>query len=136
MRPARSRRRTPSPRQGPESGPLLSDRPSSGSTHYAGASEAIVKATVIPREQGGKKSKAGRRREHQPYRFADDRAGHVERRSRLGGDHANPRGHLAERLPPRGERHEVAAVLDEQECDQRTPRKQCEILDRQAADLE
>ncbi len=59
----------------------------------------------------------------------------VDRTTRLGRNHANTRRHLAQGLTTRVERHEIPAVLDDQERDQGCLRKECRFGESESTDL-
>src|SRR5436309_7332683 len=98
------------------------------------AGEAVVDSTMIA-AQYGEEAEAGGRHKHEPHQLSDEGAPKVERGTRLGGHHLDAGGHFSERLTSGGERHEVAAVLDEEKRQQRGPRQDAKILESDAANL-
>src|SRR5712664_215483 len=84
------------------------------SANDAGPRETVVKATMIPAEEGGHESQTGGRREQQPHQRAEKRTAEVERRSVAFRHDADADRHLPERLSAGRERHQIAAVLYEQ----------------------
>ena len=67
---------------------------------------------------------------------SDARAAKVERETGFGGDDLDACSHFPDRLAAGRERHEVAAVLDEQKHTERRPRQNAQILEADAANLQ
>src|SRR5579862_1472509 len=91
---------------------------------------------MVAGEQGREQSDACWQRENEPDHLPDQRASKIERGPGLDGDDLDANGHLAERLSPGRERNQVAAVLQREECDERRPRDERQIVEADAADLE
>src|SRR5207244_1662347 len=104
-------------------------------TNDARAGEPIVETAAIAAEHGGEKAEPGGNGEDQPYERAQQGPADVERAIVVARNHADAGGHLAERLPARGERDKIAAVLHQQERQQRSLGEDVEIVERDAADL-
>ena len=107
-------------------------RPSCSSADDARAGEAIVEAAMVAAEQRGDETEAGRHGEQRPTSASAETRGRGRATVRVGRHDADAGGHLAERLPAGRERDEVAAVLDEQEREQRPFRQDAEIVERRA----
>ena len=84
---------------------------------------------MIAAEERGEEAEARGHGEHDPHQRAEEGAAEIERPVRIRLHDADASHHLAERLSAGGERDEVAAVLHEQERQQRRLRQDAEIVE-------
>ena len=101
----------------------------------ARAGETIVETAMIPAEEGAQESKPCGHGERDPHHRAQERPTQIERAVGVGLYDPDARHHLAKRLAPGGECDQVAAVLDQEERDQRSFRQHAEVVDREVAQL-